>query len=182
MKKLSLVMVFVYLLTVVPVSLAVSEEVKIGYIDTVKIFANFSETIEAEETYQKEVQNWRKKAEEMEAEIAQMREEIQSQQLMLSEAKIQEKQLDLNKKVEEYRAYMQEIFGDEGKAARRNKELTEPIVEKINTVIAKIAEEEGYTLVLDAAQGAILYGKESIDLTDKTIERLKKEYSTVQQP
>ena len=180
MKKLSLVLVIVYLFTVMPASLAVSEEVKIGYIDTVKIFANFSETITAEETYKKEVANWKKKAEEMEAEIAQMREELQSQSLMLSEAKITEKKLVMDQTFKEYQEYMQEIFSENGEAARRNKELTDPIVEKINKVIAEIAEEEGYTIVLDAAQGTVLYGKDSIDLTEKTLERLKKEYTTVQ--
>lgn len=182
MKKISLVLVFVYLFTILPFCSVMSEEVKIGYIDTAKIFANFSETIEAEETYKKEVANWRKKAEEMETEIAQMREELQSQSLMLSEEKIAEKKLTLDKSINEYREYMQEVFGEDGKAARRNKELTDPIVKKINDVIAKIAEEEGYTIILDAAQGTVLYGKDSIDLTDKTIERLKVEYDSVQQP
>ena len=170
------------MLTAIPASLLMSEEVKIGYIDTAKIFANFSETIEAEETYKKEVTNWKKKAEEMEAAITQTREQLQSQSLMLSEEKITEKKLALDQSVKEYREYMQEIFGEEGKAAKRNKELTDPIVKKINEVIAKIAEEEGYTIILDAAQGTVLYGKDSIDLTDKTIERLKKEYDAVQQP
>jgi len=182
MKRISLVLIVVYLFTAIPFSMAMSEEVKIGYIDTAKIFANFSETIEAEETYKKEVANWKKKAEEMEAEIAQMREQLQSQSLMLSEEKITEKKLVLDKNINDYRTYMQEVFGEEGKAAKRNKELTDPIVKKINVVIAKIAEEEGYTIILDAAQGTVLYGKDSIDLTDKTIERLKVEYDSVQQP
>jgi outer membrane protein len=179
---MSFVLVVACLLTAIPASMAMSEEVKIGYIDTAKIFANFSETIEAEEAYKKEVTNWKKKAEEMETAIAQTREQLQSQSLMLSEEKITEKKLALDQSVKEYREYMQEIFGEEGKAAKRNKELTDPIVKKINAVITKIAEEEGYTIVLDAAQGTVLYGKESINLTDKTIERLKKEYDTVQKP
>lgn len=180
MKRLSLIVLFFYIFTVIPTALAVSEEVKIGYIDTVKIFANFSETIEAEETYKKEVDAWKKKAEDMEAELAQMREEIQSKSLMLSEEKLSEKKLALDQKIKDYREYMQRVFGDDGEAARRNQELTEPIVEKINEVIAIIAEEDGYTLVLDAAQGTVLYAKETLDLTDKVLERLKTEYDSVE--
>ncbi len=180
MKKISLIILMVYVFSLVPASLAVSQEVKIGYIDTVRIFANFSETIEAEEKYKKEVEAWRKKAEEMEAEIAQLREEIQSKSLMLSEEKLAEKKLTLDQKMKGYRDYMQRVFGDNGEAAQRNQELTQPIVEKINEVIAVIAEEEGYSLILDAAQGTVLYAKESMDLTEMVLERLKEEYDAVE--
>ena len=157
-----------------------SAEVKIGYIDTVKIFANYKETIEAEEVYKKEVEGWKKQAEEMEAELARMNEEIQSQSLMLSAEKLQEKKLARDQKLKEYQKFMQETFGENGAAARRNKELTEPIVEKINVVIGKVAEEEGFTLVLDSSQGVIVYADKEIDITDKIIERLKAQMESAQ--
>jgi outer membrane protein len=157
-----------------------SAEVKIGYIDTVKIFANFKETIEAEEVYKKEVEAWKKQAEEMEADLATMREEIQSQSLMLSAEKLAEKKLAFDQKMKEYQKYMQDIFGDTGEAARRNKELTEPIVEKINGVIDIYAKEQGFTMVLDSSQGVIVYADSEIDITDKIIERLGSQMDAVQ--
>ncbi len=157
-----------------------SAEVKIGYIDTVKIFANYKETIEAEEIYKKEVEGWKKQAEEMEAELARMNEEIQSQSLMLSAEKLQEKKLARDQKMKEYQKFMQETFGETGIAAKRNKELTEPIVEKINVVIGKVAEEEGFTLVLDSSQGVIVYADKEIDITDKIIEALKTQMESAQ--
>jgi outer membrane protein len=150
-----------------------AQDVKIGYIDTVNIFAEFKETVEAEEIYKKELDAWKKDAAEMEAEIAQLREELQSQSLMLSE-------LVLEQKFKDYQKYMNDIFGEEGMAARRNKELTAPIVEKINAVITLIAEEEGYTIIFDAAQGNIVYAKKAIDLTEKVLERLQAQLQTVE--
>ena len=157
-----------------------SAEVKIGYIDTVKIFANYKETIEAEEVYKKEVDAWKKQAEEMEAELARMREDIQSQTLMLSAEKLEEKKLAFDQRMKEYQKYMQDIFGENGEAARRNKELTEPIVEKINGVIEQVAEEEGFTLVLDSSQGVIVYADKEIDITDMIIQRLDTQMETTQ--
>jgi len=157
-----------------------SAEIKIGYIDTVKIFANFKETIEAEEVYKKEVEAWKKQAEEMEAELARMREDIQSQSLMLSAEKLEEKRLVFDQRMKEYQTYMQDIFGETGEAARRNKELTEPIVEKINGIIEKVAEEEGFTLVLDSSQGVIVYADKEIDITDMIIARLEVQMDTTQ--
>ena len=157
-----------------------AQDVKIGYIDTVNIFAQFKETVEAEEVYKKELDQWKKDAAEMEAEIAQLREELQSQSLMLSEEKLAEKKLVLEQKYRDYQQYMNDVFGEEGAAAQRNKELTAPIVEKINAVITQIAEEEGYTIIFDAAQGNIVYAKKAIDLTERVLERLQAQMETVE--
>jgi outer membrane protein len=179
-KRLSIVLLVVYAVSLIPVAPLHAQDIKIGYIDTVKIFAEFKETVEAEEVYSKEVEAWKKKAEDMEREIAQMREEIQSQSLMMSEEKLAEKKLALEQRFKEYQQYMSDIFGDEGEAARRNRELTEPIVEKINGVIAQLAEEEGYTIVLDAAQGNIVYAKKEMDLTEMVLERLQQQMESLE--
>jgi outer membrane protein len=175
MKKLSLIILVCFIVSHVPFSALRAEEIKLGYIDTVKIFAEFKETVDAEAIYKKEVDAWKKKASDMEATLATMREEIQSQSLMLSEEKLAEKKQLFDKKLAEYNQYMTDVFGDNGQAAKRNKELTQPIVEKINAVIAQIAEAEGYTLILDAAQGNIVFAKKALDLTDRVMAELEKQ-------
>jgi outer membrane protein len=175
MKKVSGLVLACFFLSHLPIGALKAEEVKLGYIDTVKIFAEFKETVAAEEIYKKEVEAWKKKASDMEADLAKMREEIQSQSLMLSEEKLAEKKLQFDQKMKDYNQYMSDVFGETGQAAKRNKELTQPIVEKINGVIAKIAEDEGYTIIFDAAQGNIVYAKKTLDLTEKVMERLQLE-------
>jgi outer membrane protein len=175
MKKVSCIIFACFVLSHLPFSALRAEEIKLGYIDTVKIFAEFKETVDAEAIYKKEVDAWKKKASDMEATLATMREEIQSQSLMLSEEKLAEKKQTFDKKLAEYNQFMTDVFGDNGQAAKRNKELTQPIVEKINAVIARIAEADGYTLVLDAAQGNIVYAKKALDLTARVMEELEKQ-------
>jgi outer membrane protein len=177
MKQVTLMILAVYVCSLLPFyAAAAAQEVKLGYVDTVKIFAEFKETVEAEEIYKKEVDVWKKKAEEMQTELAQLREEIQSQSLMLSEEKLAEMKLSFEQQAKEYQQYMDEVFGEGGEAERRNKELTAPIVEKINGVIAKIAEDEGYTIIFDAAQANIVYAKKALDLTDQVLELLAQEF------
>lgn len=175
MKKVSCFVLACFIVSHVPLSALWAEEIKLGYIDTVKIFAEFKETVDAEAIYKKEVEAWKKKASDMEATLATMREEIQSQSLMLSEEKLAEKKQLFDKKLAEYNQYMSDVFGDNGQAAKRNKELTQPIVEKINAVIAQIAEAEGYTIILDAAQGNIVFAKKTLDLTARVMEELEKQ-------
>ena len=175
MKKVSGIVLACFVLSHLPLGALMAEEIKIGYIDTVKIFAEFKETVDAETVYKKEVDAWKKKAKDMEDELAKMQEEIQSQSLMLSQEKLAEKKLVYDQKVKEYKDYMANIFGDEGQAAKRNKELTQPIVEKINAVIADVAKNEGYTVIFDAAQGNIVYAKKELDLTQKVMDALAKQ-------
>ncbi len=180
MRKVAVATLVMFLFSLFGAALAVAQEPKLGYIDTVNIFAEFKETIEAEEIYKKELEAWKKRAAEMEAEIAQLREELQSQSLMLSEEKLAEKKLVLEQKFREYQQYMNDVFGENGQAEQRNKELTAPIVEKINAVIAQLAEEEGYTIIFDAAQGNIVYAKKALDLTEQVLERLQTQMESVE--
>ena len=99
---------------------------------------------------------------------------------MLSEEKLAEKKLVLEQKFKDYQQFMNDIFGENGQAERRNKELTAPIVEKINAVIAQLAEEEGYTIIFDAAQGNIVYAKKALDLTEQVLERLQAQMESVE--
>jgi len=180
MKKIVAVVLILFLFSLFHSAVVTAQEPKLGYIDTVNIFAEFRETIEAEEIFKKELEAWKKDAAEMEAEIAQLREELQSQSLMLSEEKLAEKKLVLEQKFKDYQQFMNDIFGENGQAERRNKELTAPIVEKINAVIAQLAEEEGYTIIFDAAQGNIVYAKKALDLTEQVLERLQAQMESVE--
>ena len=180
MRKVAVFTLGMFVFSLLHAAVAMAQEPKIGYIDTVNIFAEFRETIEAEEIYKKELEAWKKDAAEMEAEIAQLREELQSQSLMLSEEKLAEKKLVLEQKFKDYQKYMNDVFGEDGQAERRNKELTAPIVEKINAVIAQLAEEEGYTIIFDAAQGNIVYAKKALDLTEQVLERLQAQMESVE--
>jgi outer membrane protein len=151
-----------------------AQEVKIGYIDSIKIFAEYKETQDAENVYKKEVDAWKAQAAKMEQDIVKLQDEIKAQSLMLSEEKQKEKRLQLDQQMQEYQKYMQDTFGDDGLAAQRNKELTQPIIEKINKILERMGQEEGYTLILDAANANIVYANKALDLTDRVLEELGK--------
>jgi outer membrane protein len=153
---------------------AQTAEIKIGYIDSQRIFAEYRETQEAEQVYKKEVDQWKAEAAAMEQEIARLQEELRAQSLMLSEEKKREKQLELDRKLEEYQRFVSDTFGDDGVAARRNRELTQPIVDKINQILEQLSETEGYSLVFDIANANIVYAKKDFDLTDRVLEELNK--------
>lgn len=149
-----------------------AQDAKIGYIDSIKIFAEYRETQEAERLYRKEVDQWTAQKTQKEQEIVKLQEELQAQSLMLSAEKKAEKKLELDRKMAEYEQFMTETFGDDGLAARRNKELTQPIVEKINKILEDLGREEGYTMIFDVANANIVYADKNLDLTSVVLAKL----------
>lgn len=153
---------------------AVAQEVRIGYIDSDRIFKRFKETQEAQRAFDRDLENWTRDATEKKKEIDGLKTELESQTRMLSQAKLEEKQAELAKKQAEYEEFVRDIWGPNGKVARRNEDLTRPIVDKIRQVVERLATEQGYSLIFDAAGGAIVYAGRALDLTDLVIAELDK--------
>jgi outer membrane protein len=170
-KTLAVLVVAVSILALGAISL-LAQEVKIGYIDSIKIFAEFKETQEAEQLYKKEVDVWKAQAASMEQAIVKLQDELKAQSLMLSEEKQKEKKLELDQKMQEYQTFMQDTFGEDGLAARRNKELTQPIVDRINDILERLGDEEGYSVIFDVANANIVWANKALDLTDRVLQEL----------
>jgi outer membrane protein len=151
---------------------ALAQTIKIGYIDSIKIFAENKETQEAERVYRGDVQQWEAQKQRYEQDLARMGDELNAQSPMLTEEKKAERRLEFQRKMDEYKRFMEETFGDNGLAARRNKELTQPIVDKINRIIEVIAKEQGLTMVFDVANANIVYADKTLDLTELVLTKL----------
>lgn len=171
-KMITALVLVVFIVPITSISL-LAQDGKIGYIDSIKIFAEYQETQDAERVYRQEVDQWTAQKQRMEQDIVKLRDELQAQSLMLSEEKKKEKKLELDRKMAEYQQFMDETFGDDGVAARRNKELTEPIVEKINLILEDLGKEQGYSIIFDVANANIVYANKALDLTDVVLGKLR---------
>jgi len=156
-------------------AVASAQEYKIGYIDSERIFAEYGATRDAQEQFDRDVEAWRREAEQTEMDLQEMREELESQRLLLSEKALADKERALQAKASEYERFIQSIWGPTGKIAQRNAELTKPIIEKIREVLDKIGAEQGFAIIFDAADGNIVYGEQSLDLTEQVLAELNKE-------
>lgn len=100
--------------------------------------------------------------------------EIESQSLLLSPEKKAEKEKELETLRQEIENYQRDKLGPQGEFYKKNVELTTPLYDKIDAVIKKVSEEDGYDLVLDVVQGVVLYAKPEYDITDRVLEELNK--------
>ncbi len=149
---------------------------KIGYIDSKRIFQEYKGLNDINREVEKELADWKKKINNLQQQIDSLEKIYNEQKSMLSEELNSRKQKEINDKKDSLNKYIQEIYGEGGKSSTINKQMLKPVVDKINSIIKKIGDDEGYTLILDFADGNILYAKKEIDLTDRVIEELNKDF------
>lgn len=51
--------------------------------------------------------------------------------------------------------------------SKKRQQLLEPVLDKVEATIEKVAKQNGYKMVLDRSTGAVLYADESTDITGK---------------
>lgn len=145
---------------------------RIGYIDSAKIFQEYRVAQEAQQQFDRQVQNWRNEAAEKERAVTQLRNEVRDQSPILSALKRQEREEALQKAVQEYEGFIQEIWGPQGRAAQENERTTRGVVDQIRQVVEKLANDRGLDIVLDAAGGSIIYADRTLDLSAEVVREL----------
>jgi outer membrane protein len=156
---------------IMPVA-AWAADTRIGFIDSAKIFQEYRLAQEAQQQFDRQVQNWRTEAAEKQKVVDQLRAEMRDQGPILSSVKRQEKEEALQKAIQQYEAFVQEIWGPTGRASQENERTTREIVEQIRSVVEKLAGDKGLDIVFDAAGGAIVYADRSLDLSAEVVREL----------
>lgn len=151
---------------------AEAADLRLGYIDSGRIFVEFKEAQEAQQRFDRLVTGWRDEALEKEKAVQQLRQEVRDQSPILSSMRRQEKEAALQRAVSDYDAFIQEIWGPTGRASAENERATAEIVQRIRLAVEKVAASKGLELVLDAASGYLVYADKSLDLTTDVLAEL----------
>lgn len=167
-------------LVAVPALLATqlaAKDFKIGFVDSDEIVAGYQAAREAKEELDAEIAGFRAHADSLRLEFEQAKDEYQSQELSLSEEGKRAKLAEVDQRKRRYDSYLDQVYREGGKIDQKNQELIAPIVEKINEAVDRIAKDEGFTLVLDAAKTEIVFSEPGLDLTDLVLDDLNRGYA-----
>lgn len=152
---------------------------RIGYINSEQILSEYEGARDIESQLSASVADWREQARTMESEIESLLVELSSQRLLLSEEAVNEKQALIQEKRIAYESFVNDVWGAGGLAVRREAELWQPVIDKVNAILEEIGNEDEYLLILDAAGAApgsvIVYADSSADLTQIVIDRLNRD-------
>ncbi len=168
MKRLTLVLSGILILAVA----SFAKDFRVGIIVSSRIMEEYTEAVDAQQILTDEIAEWQRQAQDMETEIMALEEEYQQLALVLSEEKKAQKEEELTRKYQEYRQYQASL---EQKAYQRNQELFKPINEKVQTIIDRIAQEQGFDIILDAVGSNIAYADPQLDITEQVLAELKKQ-------
>jgi len=157
-------------------ALSLFAEQKIGYIDSQKILVQYKKAQEIRNEFEKKVKEWKNEVNRRQQELEKLQKDLQTQSFMLTEEAKVRKIEELQKKKTELENYINEIYRKEGLAENLNKELMQPLLQEIDTIVSEIAEEEEFSYILDASTGVVLYADDIYDIKDRIIETLNRKY------
>jgi outer membrane protein len=169
MRRAHLTLGFLAILAATATQATAQSPLKIGYINSQVIIAQDPAANAAQEQFQREMVPFESELQALETEIADLMSRYQAQQITLTANARRTRQDAILRKQQAYQERMAEI---ETEAARRQQELVQPIMERINNIIQDIRSEGSYTFIFDVAGGGLIAADESFDLTDEVMERL----------
>ncbi|MCD4829294.1 MAG: OmpH family outer membrane protein [Candidatus Cloacimonetes bacterium] len=162
---------FIALLLLAVVGLSAAKST-LGYIDSERILNESDDAREAQKLFETEMDAWEAQIGELEAEIELLKIEYENKRLVLTEAGHTEAQDAIAAAEDELDQVIENIYGENGEAARANSELLEPVMTKLTEAIKRVADENDLEMILDAAAGGLLYAIPDLDYTDFVLEQM----------
>jgi outer membrane protein len=147
---------------------AVEAQVKIGVVDLQRAINETEDGRQAKRRLTKLFEERQKKLDSAQESLKSQKESIERQQDVLSEEalkkKVEKYQEDLMALQTEYVDYQRELSTKEA-------ELTKKILDKMQAILRRIGQSDGYTLIVEANEGGIVWVPSNLDLTDVLIQR-----------
>lgn len=164
MKRLVLLVVIALSLLAAP---ALAQDVKVGFVDLQKAL-NLSQSGQAaKEQIKQKVESYDAQVKAKQEELQKLKESLEKQAMLLSEEARGNKEREYQQKVKDYQRYAKDI---QEELQQADADFTRKILEQLFEVVQDIGKKEGYTMILEKTESAMLYGDSSIDLTDKVIQ------------
>jgi outer membrane protein len=142
-----------------------SAQVKIAVVDVQRAVMQTEDGLRAQATLKKLFDNRQQELNKKQQDLQKQKEDLDKQSRVLSQQALQKKAEDWQKQMVE----LQTTFVEYNKELeKKQKELTDPIFERVIGAIKRIAGSDGYDLIVDRA--TVAYSRGDLDLTDRVIQ------------
>ena len=143
-----------------------SAQAKLGFVNIQQIMTQAPGLAEARSTFEAEVQRAQPELQRMAAELDSLQADLQRQQATLTEAARTQRQTDLQTR---YTTLQQR----QATLQQREQQLLTPISQRVEAVIEQVRREGGFALIFDSTESGIVAADETLDLTNRVLDRLK---------
>ena len=168
MKKLTSLAAILFLLFGASALAADVSMIKIGYVDLVKSLNESESGKKAKADLEFLIKSKQASIDEKGKAIEKAKSELEKQSSVLSPDARKAKEEEMERLVRDYQRL---VSDSQSEVKKKEGELTSDILKELRAIIQKIGEDEGYTLILESAEGQILYAKKETDLTEAAIKR-----------
>jgi outer membrane protein len=147
---------------------------KIAYVDSGKLMAGYRAMVEARKEFEKKQTTWKANVDSLTNDV---KESITKYNKTIAMGSAMEQKLAkelISSKQKQLYEYQQ---ATQQNAAQEEQRLTQSVLTTVNAFLLRYGKKNGYKLILIAAGGNIAYADADMDITDKIVEELNKEYS-----
>jgi outer membrane protein len=146
-------------------AIAQSNELKIGFVSTERLFREAAPAVRALKKLEKEFQPRDQELQKLAKQAKDLQTQLEKEGMTMAESDRRTKEADLARMNRDLQRLQREFREDLN--LRKNEELGQ-VLERANKVIQEIAEKEKYDLILQEA----VYRSPRIDITDKVLKAL----------
>ena len=147
-------------------------QVKIGVVDLQRAINETEDGRQAKRRLKKVFDERQESLNAAQEGLKTQKESLERQQDVLSkdafQKKVEKYQADLMALQNEYVQYQQELSTKEA-------ELTQKILEKMQGILRRIGQTDGYTMIIEANEGGVVWVPANLDLTDVLIQKYNKQ-------
>ncbi|MGO9837911.1 MAG: OmpH family outer membrane protein [Polyangiaceae bacterium] len=142
-----------------------SAQTKMAVVDVQRAVMQTEDGLRAQATLKKLFDSRQQELNKKQTDMQKQKEEIDKQSHVLSQTALAKKAEDWQKQMAE----LQSTFVEYNKELeKKQKELTDPIFERVIGVIKRVAGTEGYDLIVD--RNTVAFARSDLDLTDRVIQ------------
>jgi outer membrane protein len=161
-------MLFVAVILMLAAGNAYADDIKVGVVDLMKVLNESDAGKKAKTELEAAIKAKQTVIDEKGKEIEKMKGDIEKQSSVLSAEARKQKQDELEKMIREYQ---RTVSDSQNEVKKRESELTNGILREIRAIVEKMGKDDGYTMIIENAEGIILYSKKDLDLTDAVIKK-----------
>tara|TARA_B110000240_G_C13352520_1_gene390357 strand:+ start:239 stop:820 length:582 start_codon:yes stop_codon:yes gene_type:complete len=162
----------IFFMLLIGMTASVSAQLKIGYILSERIRAEYEEFKEAESQLQLEYRKVQFEFDQRVKKLDSLKQDYEVKRLM-SLDKGESIRQEIEKTEKQIQTYQAEKVGPQGELMRKQAQMEYDILGKVKKAVDKVAIDGGYDFIIDASVG-LLYYKPKYDLTDDVLHELRK--------
>jgi len=148
----------------------------VAYIDMEYILEQVPEYLDAQNTLDGKVTQWKKKLDDQARYIEVLKTDLANQKAILTKDLIEEKEEEVSLKQEELRKLESLYFGPNGDMYNLRKQLVQPVQDQIYIAIQDIAIKRKYDFVFDkSSEPIMLYSNKKYDISELILATINKD-------